>query len=125
MADELTTAQKVTAAQQRGDDAEVQRLRDAWTERTFAGRFDEDLAQSAFYTDAHIIEHNAHCCCDEWQDCPAVTDGPYLRALFHEMERRERTGQFNPDPNAPTLEERLGPYGIEWQIEQRERQENR
>ena len=43
-------------------------------------------------------------------------------AIRTEIERRVTEG-VPPiiDPDEPTLEQRLGPYGIEWEIEQRER----
>jgi hypothetical protein len=38
-----------------------------------------------------------------------------------EIARREAAGIRVDDPEAPTFEERFEPFGLEWQIEQRER----
>ena len=38
-------------------------------------------------------------------------------AVRAEIERREAAGVFIEDPEAPSLEERLEPFGIEWQID--------
>ena len=73
--------------------------------------------------DARIIEHDAYCACDEV--CIAHEDRRTLAALTWEQARREACGEEHVDPSEPTLEERLGPYGIEWEMEQRERMEGR
>jgi hypothetical protein len=48
-----------------------------------------------------------------------------LEAHRDERDRRIAEGISIDDPNAETLEERLAPFGTEWQIEQREREEGR
>lgn len=86
---------------------------------------DRELADVLFYIDVRRAEHLEIDCeaggeyvCDR---CEA--DRVEARAVRAELERREELGLEVVDPDAPTLEERLEPYGIEWELEQRDRQE--
>lgn len=115
----MNTATAVAAALAAGDTATAQSLRDAWTAREFGAYTDRELFDLMFYTDASIIEHDMHCCCDE--ECEVAPGRRLLRALSHEEDRRVRLGIEVRDDREPTLEERLAPFGIEWELEQRER----
>jgi hypothetical protein len=97
---------------------EVTQRRDEWCAREFGDRYDEDLAEQAFYLDAAIMEHDSLCCCDE--PC-FVEERKLLRALTYEGERRVRLDIYKPDPNRPSFEERYAPFGLAWQEEQCER----
>jgi hypothetical protein len=96
--------------------------RDVWTKARFTGESDRALSEHAMRLDARIIEHDAYCCCD---DPCLVEERVWLRAHTWELDRRAETGEQVVDPNEPTLEERLGPWGLEWELEQREREEGR
>jgi len=48
-------------------------------------------------------------------------DSAEYAAVKAEINRRLATEIRIDDPNEPTLEERLAPWGIEWELEQRDR----
>ena len=85
---------------------------------------DRLLAESLFYLDVRCAEHLE---CDalygdpEGADPRVLADFDSAAEIRAEIARREAAGVFIDDPDAPTLEERLEPFGIEWQLEQRER----
>lgn len=91
------------------------------TDGTIHTEPDQSMEERAFYCDAAIIEH---------RNLDADPDGPCegcieahhaLEEIRQERMRRYWLGIAIDDPAAPTLEERLAPYGIEWELEQRER----
>jgi hypothetical protein len=100
--------------------------RDAWCAARFADHSDYELSSWAFALDAHIIEHNAYCCCDE-EGCPEdiVQGRKMLAALTYEEERRTREGIEIRKDSDPRIEEELAPFGPEWEREQRARMEGR
>ncbi len=99
--------------------------RDEWSKAYFAGQSDYEVAQAGFYNDAYVIEHDAYCCCDE--GCPdAIVEARKLvDAANYEGARRERTGEQVSKDTDPNIERDLAPFGPEWELEQRERMENR
>ncbi|MGB8878615.1 MAG: hypothetical protein WCD11_19985 [Solirubrobacteraceae bacterium] len=89
---------------------------------------DRQLAEALFYLDARCAEHlevDALYGDPEGADPAVLGDFAARLEVRAEIERREAAGIFIEDPDAPSLEERLEPFGIEWQIEQRERGEGR
>lgn len=89
---------------------------------------DRQLAETLFYLDARCAEHlevDALYGDPEGADPAVLGDFAARTEIRAEIERREAAGIFIEDPDAPTLEERLEPFGLEWQIEQRERGEGR
>lgn len=89
---------------------------------------DRRLAEALFYLDVRCAEHlevDALYGDPEGADPAVLADFDERAAVRAEIERREAAGIFIEDPEAPSLEERLEPFGIEWQLEQRERREGR
>lgn len=86
---------------------------------------DRDLADALFYIDVRRAEHSEIDCDGggEYRCERCEADYVEAREIRAELARREANGVEVVDPDAPTLEERLGPYGIEWELEQRDRQE--
>ena len=86
---------------------------------------DRDLADRLFWIDVRLGEHaEVDCMGGGEYECPRCSaDFKAREAILAEQARREAAGIFIEDPDEPTLEERLEPYGLEWQIEQRERME--
>lgn len=90
---------------------------------------DRQLADRLFWLDVKIAELYEIDAVYGDEDGPAAD----VLAVFAERddlaaERDRRIEQgVAPivDPTEPTLEERLAPYGIEWRLEQRDRQEGR
>ena len=85
---------------------------------------DRQLADALFYIDVRIGELlEIDGIYDPDGDITPAAAGLHAdREEIHtEMARRIAAGITIEDPDAPTLEERLEPFGIEWQIEQRER----
>ena len=84
---------------------------------------DRALVDSIFYADHELAEHLEIDCEGGGEfDCPTCTanrDG--IRAARAEIDRRRLAGITVDDPHAETLEQRLAPYGTEWELEQRER----
>lgn len=68
------------------------------------------------------VDHATHVAsCDYCQRLEA--DAAERRAVEDEVARRAELGISIEDPDEPTLEERLAPFGPEWQREQRERED--
>ena len=87
---------------------------------------DRQIEDDLFYLDVRIsewFEMDAFYGDPEGPDPRAAADMDEYNALQAEKDRRIRMNIYVEDPAEPTLEERLGPWGLEWQIEQRERQE--
>jgi hypothetical protein len=95
---------------------------------------DRQLADWLFYDDVRRAERaeidGLGCYAAEDEDHDAATcstcrqlaaAAAERQAVRDEIARREAAGIFIEDPDEPTFEERHAPYGIEWQLEQRER----
>jgi hypothetical protein len=96
---------------------------------------DRQLEDWLFYDDARMAElaeidglycpdddgdhHHGPATCSFCREAAAHSD---LRAAVKaEIARRVELDIRIEDPNEPTFEERHAPYGIEWELEQRER----
>ncbi len=98
---------------------EVTQERDAYCAAQFGDYSDQDLGYATVALDQKVMEHQAYCCCDD--QCVVSDDVRRLRAMIYEGDRRVRLGIEVTGPNDTTLEQRLGAYGIEYQLEQEER----
>jgi hypothetical protein len=88
---------------------------------------DRQLQTAEFYADVRCAEHlevDALYGSDD-PDPAVVADFEWRAQLRDEIARREAEGITIDDPDEPSLEARLEPFGIEWQLEQRERAEGR
>ena len=89
---------------------------------------DRQLADALFYLDVRIAEHYEVDAVFGDPDGPSPQvqgDFDARRQIRAEVDRRTEFGIQIDDPDEPSFEERHAPYGIEWQIEQRERAEGR
>lgn len=87
---------------------------------------DRSIGERMIYAEAFLAEHCEMDCGGGGTPCAGCCARfDFLKAAREEDDRRQAAGITIEDPDEPTLEERLGPYGIEWQIEQRERTEGR
>jgi hypothetical protein len=89
---------------------------------------DRQLADALYWLDVRCAEHlevDALYGDPEGADPAVLADFDERAAVRAEIARREAAGISIEDPTEPSLEERLEPFGIEWQIEQRERGEGR
>jgi hypothetical protein len=86
---------------------------------------DRSLSEREFRLDVALAQHAEMDCMGggEYRCGQCEPNMDAREAIREEVERRKAEGIFVEDPDEPTLEERLGPYGLEWQIEQRERAE--
>jgi hypothetical protein len=84
---------------------------------------DRALMDAIFYADHDLAQHLEIDCEGGGEfECPTCTaNRETIRLARTEIERRALLGIAVEDPNEPTLEQRLEPYGIEWELEQRER----
>jgi hypothetical protein len=86
---------------------------------------DRELADEEFYAGVTLAQCLEGGCLGE-EGCPTCAAASARQeAATAEIAQRQKIGVTIEDLDAPTLEERLEPYGIEWQIEQREREEHR
>lgn len=93
---------------------------------TMATEPDRSIGERVMYAEAFLAEHCEMDCGDGGEPCSGCCARiDFLAAAKTEEREREARGVTIVDPDEPTLEERLGPYGIEWQIEQQERAEGR
>jgi methionine synthase II (cobalamin-independent) len=89
---------------------------------------DRQLETAEFYADVRCAEHLEVDALYGDPDGPhpsVAADFEWRAALRDEIARREAAGITIDDPDEPSLEARLEPFGIEWQLEQRERAEGR
>ena len=88
---------------------------------------DRSMADREFWLDVKLGEHSEMDCDGGGEfpcsDCDANHQA--LREIRAEQGRREQEQIQIEDPNEETLEERLAPFGTEWQLEQQERMEGR
>lgn len=84
---------------------------------------DRDLEDAIFYAGHELSEHLEVDCEGGGEFiCPTCdANRETIRTARAEIERRIVNGITVDDPNAETLEERLAPWGTEWQLEQLER----
>lgn len=89
---------------------------------------DRALADALFWLDVRCAEHlevDALYGDPEGADPAVLADFAERATIRAEIERRLELGITIDDPDAPTLEQRLEPFGLEWELEQRERREGR